>query len=241
MKIPDSHVVAPLKSKRDCANKYETRNVAKSTNADNLHRETETKNLCDEEKDFDEALSMSIYQIEFEKCLNETLARSFEEEKMKLLTLLGADDVDFDVLANQWNKIWSGEDVVAHRGETMSDRSALILAIIEMFGHDCTILQTKHVAHHIISIREYCLAIDSDVTYQKYNHQKERNSTFNIYSINDYLVNIQIKGDGNCLWSSVSHTLIGDYALMISLRLLTAASLLHFSDSFADILSPQVR
>lgn len=172
--------------------------------------------------------------------MNETLAKSYEEEKSKLLALLVTDNIGFDILANQLNKILSGEHVVVHKGSTMSEKSALILAIIETFEHDWHIINTKCFQSHINTVHNQCMAIDSTVVYDGVRYQIDPNSTFNIDSINDYLVNIQIKGDGNCLWSSVSHSLFGDYSMMKSLRLLTAVSLTHYFAEFSEALRRQV-
>lgn len=172
--------------------------------------------------------------------MNEILAKSYEEEKSKLSAMLVTDEIDFNVLANQLNKIWPGDDVVVHKGKTMNDRSALILAIIEIFEHDWQIIKTKCFQRHITAVHKYCVAVDSTVIYESVRYKKDQTSTFNVDSINDYLVNIEIRGDGNCLWSSVSHCLFGDYTMMESLRLLTAYSLIHFYENFSQAWRRQV-
>lgn len=43
---------------------------------------------------------------------------------------------------------------------------------------------------------------------------------------------VKIKGDGNCLWHSISVALFGDYSFMESLRLLTAETLIKNEDYF---------
>lgn len=171
--------------------------------------------------------------------MNETLAKSYEEEHTKLRKLLATEDIEFKILANQLNKIRSGED--AYKVETIADKSALILAIIEIFGHDYQIMNSRCIQKQINAIRKCCLSIHWNVIYQSDYHRIDCTSTFNVDSINDYLVNIEIKGDGNCLWSSVSHSLVGSYAMMKSLRLLTAHTLMSFSEMFSKTLHRQVR
>lgn len=178
--------------------------------------------------------------MDLEKQFQETLAKSYQEEKRKLLTILTAQDFDFNILANQLNKVLPEETTVTYKGTSLKHRSASILAMIQLFDHDYTILTAAPIQDHIISFHQRCLSIGSCVTYQKGTHQKNPSSTFNISSINDYLVNIDIRGDGNCMWSSISHSLVGDYAMMESLRLLTAYVLMQFSDKFSEILMRQV-
>lgn len=179
-------------------------------------------------------------QIEFENELKEAMAKSYIEEKSKLLTMLRAGDCDFRLLANQMNKVLPDETTVPYKGESFTDRSALILAIIQLFDHDYTIINAPRIQKHIKKFVRNCWAAGSNAIYQKDIHRKNASSTFNVPSINDYLVNIDIKGDGNCMWSSVSHSLVGDYSLMESLRLLTTYALMHFSNEFSEILTKQV-
>ena len=49
------------------------------------------------------------------------------------------------------------------------------------------------------------------------------------------LVTVEVKGDGNCLWNSVSMNLFGDYSMMESLRLLTAYTI-HTDPEFKNFM-----
>lgn len=178
--------------------------------------------------------------MKYEKSLNETIAKSYEEEKTKLLNLLlFNDDIDYNEIANQLNKICPDTDVATHKAETLHDVSSMILAIIEIF--DRKILNCKHVRTHLTKIHKECVAIKQNHTYDIFSHEKDEASKFNVCQINEYLVNIQIRGDGNCVWNSVSHSLAGNYEMMKTLRLLTAASLMHFSKQFSETLKRQAR
>lgn len=180
-------------------------------------------------------------QKAFDEELKEALAKSYQEEKSKLLTMLHVQDFDFDGLADQLNKVLPDETAVKYKGTSMIHRSALILAIIELFDHDLSIINAAPFQNHIRNFGQRCLDVGSRVTYKKGIHRKNPSSTFNVPSINDYLVNIEIKGDGNCMWSSISHSIVGDYTMMESLRLLTANTLMQHSDKFSEIFTRQVR
>ncbi|XP_037048120.1 uncharacterized protein LOC119082645 [Bradysia coprophila] len=178
-------------------------------------------------------------EMEFEKKIQETLDKSYQEEKSKLLPMLTAADFDFGRLADQLNKVLPDGTAVSHKATTLEHRSALILAIIELLGHDYRIITAPPIQNHIRLFGQHCLSFGSRVTYQKGHHRKNPNSTFNVFSINEYLVNIEIRGDGNCMWSSVSHSLVGDYGMMESLRLLTADTLIQYSEQFSEMLKRQ--
>lgn len=51
---------------------------------------------------------------------------------------------------------------------------------------------------------------------------------------------VKIKGDGNCLWHSISVALFGDYSFMESLRLLTAETLIKNEDYFRKHLANSI-
>lgn len=186
------------------------------------------------------ALRESKRHLELEKEFQETLTKSYEEEKAKLLTMLSVQDFDFNILADQMNKVLPEKSAVTYKATSWKDISALILAIIELFDHDYTIINAIPIQNHIRSFGQLCLNVGSCAKYEKDFHWKNTTSTFNIASINDYLVNIDIRGDGNCMWSSISHYLTGDYTIMESLRLLTAYALTVHSETFSDILTRQV-
>ncbi|KAG4079304.1 hypothetical protein HA402_007996 [Bradysia odoriphaga] len=177
--------------------------------------------------------------MEFEKKFQETLNKSYQEEKSKLRTMLTATEFDFGRLADQLNKILPDGTGVAYKDNSLEHRSALILAIIELFDHEYRIITAPPIQNHIREFGQRCLSIGSRVTYQKGHHKKNATSTFNVFSINDYLVNIEIRGDGNCMWSSISHSLVGNYRMMESLRLLTANALIHYSEQFSELLKRQ--
>ncbi|KAJ6644243.1 hypothetical protein Bhyg_09210 [Pseudolycoriella hygida] len=178
-------------------------------------------------------------QMKFEKEMEETLAKSYQEEKSKLLTIITTNNFDFDVLANQLNKVLPAGTTVVYKGKEPMDISALILAIIELFDHDYKIIIATPIQNHIRTFREYCLSIGSIVTYQENIHQENASSSFNVYAVNKHLVNIEVRGDGNCMWSSISHSLVGDYRMMKSLRLLTAYALIDNSKAFSETLTKQ--
>ncbi|KAJ6644245.1 hypothetical protein Bhyg_09212 [Pseudolycoriella hygida] len=177
--------------------------------------------------------------IKFEKELKEISAGTYLKDKSELLRIITTDNFDFEVLANQLNKVLPAGTNVVYKGKESMDISALILAVIELFDYNYNILNAESIQNHIRTFRENCLSIVSNVTYQENIHKENASSTFNVYAVKNHLVNIEVRDDGNSMWSSISHSLVGDYTMTNSLRLLTAYTLMHNFQAFSEALTKQ--
>ena len=164
-----------------------------------------------------------------------------KKNRETIIDMINTTPIDFDSLADQMTKINANKGGPKYRGGSLNGKSALILAIIELLENSPTIdYILGRFAEHTSTVRDICLTIRSTTTFENNQHIRDPHSSFNVSPVLNYLVHIYIRGDGNCLWSSVSHNLFGDYSMMESLRLLTAAALLNYEQEFLDLLDRQV-
>ena len=110
-------------------------------------------------------------------------------------------------------------------------KSKIILQICSIFEYDMYEL-TKifdYFREHLVTIFNLCKDRTALVTYSHL-YDKDPEAEFTNGQVENYLVPVAIKGDGNCLWNSISVALFVDYSMMESLRLLTAWTMISSQD-----------
>ncbi|XP_054154528.1 uncharacterized protein LOC128953053 isoform X3 [Oppia nitens] len=117
----------------------------------------------------------------------------------------------------------------------LNDRSKLILCVILALGGQVS-LDTVF-AYFAVHMEKIHVEFEDNMRKQlplfdPCVHRLDTEVYLNHEALDDQLVCVHIKGDGNCLWSAVSTAVYGSDEYMESLRLLTAATLLDYSSEF---------
>ena len=126
--------------------------------------------------------------------------------------------------------------------QTLNGKSCLILEVIQVLKNSDEVNVRKIIQFflsHIKDIRENCLNIETLFTFDREMHDLDPTTEFKHEKLEDKLKAVEVRGDGNCLWNSISVALFGDYSMMESLRLLTASTLLDNENQFSDYLREQ--
>jgi hypothetical protein len=118
-----------------------------------------------------------------------------------------------------------------------NDISKVIIEVMELSKRphqDYTFKLLEYVESHIRNISKECDQHKSNFLFDPKIHDIDETADCSLLtdSFATQFACVRIKGDGNCLWNSVSFSLIGDYSLMESLRLLTAATLVKYENEF---------
>ena len=128
--------------------------------------------------------------------------------------------------------------------QTINGKSCLILEVIQILK-DSDFSDVRPVLeffkNHLKEVRTLCLRKKDLFLFDPVNHDLDRMNYFRHDNLIDKLMVIEVMGDGNCLWNSISVSLFGDYSMMESLRLLTASTLLENEKRFSDYLKEQQR
>jgi len=123
-----------------------------------------------------------------------------------------------------------------------NDISVLILEVISLLVQ-CSIDYVfdilKYVESHIEDIILKCSERQNMYIFDQKIHNIDETSDCMHHTFSQEFACVRIKGDGNCLWNSISFSLFGDYSYMESLRLLTAHTLLKYKSQFEKHLSIQ--
>ncbi len=125
-----------------------------------------------------------------------------------------------------------------------NDISKVILEVIEWSKRphqDYTFKLLEYVESHIKNIAKECDQLNNNCLFNPMIHDIDETAdcSFLTDSFAAEFACVRIKIDGNCLWNSVSFSLIGDYSYMESLRLLTAATLVKHENEFRKHLFTQ--
>jgi hypothetical protein len=125
-----------------------------------------------------------------------------------------------------------------------NDISKVILEVMELSKRpheDYTFKLLEYVESHIKNIAKECYQSRNNCLFNPMIHDIDEMADCSLLtdSFAPEFACVRIKGDGNCLWNSVSFSLIGDYSFMESLRLLTAATLVKYENEFRKHLSNQ--
>ncbi|XP_054152750.1 uncharacterized protein LOC128951528 [Oppia nitens] len=132
--------------------------------------------------------------------------------------------------------IYDGYQTRQFRNSSVNDMSKLILCIIRGLGGQVSMnVVASYFADHLARI---CLEFNHKNYLKLYDptvHRRDPEAQMTHEALDDKLVCVHIKGDGNCLWSSVSTSMYGSDEYMESLRLLTALTLLDYRSSFEKL------
>jgi hypothetical protein len=159
-----------------------------------------------------------------------TKSRPFSDLQLKKMkNLIGNYKLDSN--QNPLKNYDSSENV------SKNDISKVILEVMELSKRphqDYTLKILEYVESHIRNIAKECDQRKNNFLFDPMIHNIDETADCSLLtdSFAAQFACVRIKGDGNCLWNSVSFSLIGDYSFMESLRLLTAATLVKYENEF---------
>lgn len=122
---------------------------------------------------------------------------------------------------------------------SLNDISIIILEVISILrplNRDSMFSILEMIRFHINHILLECSKQRDMFIFDPKTHQI---GDYLHHSFSNEFACVHIKGDGNCLWNSISFSLFGDYSFMESLRLLTASTLVEYKTEFTEHLNNQ--
>ncbi|CAG2169396.1 unnamed protein product [Oppiella nova] len=126
-----------------------------------------------------------------------------------------------------------------------NDTSKLVLYVAKIMEYSVNQINWlklfEFFGEHIRRIELELTNIVHMTIYNQDKHDRDSESSFVHDALQGELVCTRIRGDGNCLWNSVSTALYGNYSRMESLRLLTATTLVKHRELFENYLDEQKR
>ncbi|CAG2168619.1 unnamed protein product [Oppiella nova] len=125
----------------------------------------------------------------------------------------------------------------------LNDTSRLVLYVAKVTEYSVNKIPWNNLFEFFGDhIRRIERELTTKTTLVKYNtdvHSPDLESQFVHDALEGELVCVHIRGDGNCLWNSISTALYGDYSRMESLRVITATTLIKHQDVFEKYMHDQ--
>jgi hypothetical protein len=125
---------------------------------------------------------------------------------------------------------------------TVNDISHIVLelcSLLKKFDKEFIPLVFSYVRPHVEEISRIGLEYPKMFLFNKEEHVIDEtvNDLHKVFLTE--FERVQIRGDGNCVWNSISVAMFGDYSFMESLRVLTAATLIKNKKYFETHLKEQ--